>query len=63
MLLADEPTGALDTTTGREVLELFHELHKNGHTIVMITHDLNVAKNAERIVYIVDGEVYDEKPF
>lgn len=63
LLLADEPTGALDTATGKEVLELFSELHKNGHTIVMITHDLNVAKNAERIVYIVDGEIFDEKPF
>ena len=55
--------GALDTATGKEVLELFSELHKNGHTIVMITHDLNVAKNAERIVYIVDGEIFDKKPF
>ena len=63
LLLADEPTGALDTATGKEVLELFSELHKNGHTIVMITHDLNVAQNAERIVYIVDGEIFDKKPF
>ncbi|MBQ5318435.1 MAG: ATP-binding cassette domain-containing protein [Oscillospiraceae bacterium] len=63
LLLADEPTGALDTATGKEVLKLFSELHKNGHTIVMITHDLNVAENAERIVYIVDGEIFDTNPF
>ena len=63
LLLADEPTGALDSATGKEVLELFSELHKNGHTIVMITHDLNVAKNAERIVYIVDGEIFENNPF
>ncbi len=61
LLLADEPTGALDSATGKEVLELFTELHKAGHTIVMITHDLNVAKYAERIVNIIDGEIFDNK--
>lgn len=55
LLLADEPTGALDTSSGKDVLALFSSLHKLGHTIVMITHDLNVAKSAERIVHIVDG--------
>ena len=60
-LLADEPTGALDSATGKEVLELFTELHKAGNTIVMITHDLNVAKYAERIVNIIDGEIFDNK--
>ena len=60
LLLADEPTGALDSATGKEVLELFSELHKEGNTIVMITHDLNVAKNAERIVHIVDGEISED---
>ncbi|MBQ8780586.1 MAG: ABC transporter ATP-binding protein [Oscillospiraceae bacterium] len=59
ILLADEPTGALDSATGKEVLRLFGELHKSGHTIVMITHDLNVAQNAERIVRIVDGELFE----
>ena len=59
LLLADEPTGALDSATGKEVLELFGELHRHGHTIVMITHDLNVAQCAERIVHIVDGEIYE----
>ena len=59
-LLADEPTGALDSTTGKEVLKLFKELNEKGHTIVMITHDLNVAKSAERIVRIVDGELFED---
>ena len=57
ILLADEPTGALDTNSGREVLKLFQQLNEMGHTIVMITHDLNVAKSAGRIVHIIDGEL------
>ena len=60
LLLADEPTGALDSATGKEVLRLFCELNEKGHTIVMITHDMNVAKNAGRIVHIVDGELFEE---
>ncbi|MDO4285852.1 MAG: ABC transporter ATP-binding protein [Eubacteriales bacterium] len=59
ILLADEPTGALDRESGRDVLKLFGELNEMGNTIVMITHDLNVAKAAQRIVYIVDGRLYD----
>ena len=57
LLLADEPTGALDSATGRDVLRLFRELNDMGHTIMMITHDMNVAKNAGRIVNIIDGEI------
>lgn len=57
ILLADEPTGALDTTSGQEVLKLFRELNDMGNTIVMITHDMNVAKVAKRIVKIIDGEL------
>ena len=57
LLLADEPTGALDQTSGREVLRLFHRLHEMGNTIVMITHDLGVAEHAGRIIRIVDGEL------
>ena len=53
LLLADEPTGALDQASGKEVLRLFHRLHEMGNTIVMITHDLSVAQNAGRIVEIV----------
>ena len=57
LLLADEPTGALDQVSGKEVLRLFHRLHEIGNTIVMITHDLSVAQNAGRIVEIVDGRL------
>ena len=55
ILLADEPTGALDSASGQEVLKLFGKLNQMGNTIVMITHDLKVAKAAQRIVRIVDG--------
>ena len=57
ILLADEPTGALDQTTGQQVMQLFRELNKEGHTIIMITHDINIAKNATRIVNILDGNL------
>ena len=57
LLLADEPTGALDQQSGTEVLKLFTKLHEMGNTIVMITHDLNVAKWAERTVNIIDGQM------
>lgn len=60
ILLADEPTGALDSATGKEVLKLFCELNEKGHIIVIITHDLNVAQSAGRIVRIVDGELFEE---
>ena len=57
VLLADEPTGALDQASGKDVLKLFSELNEMGNTIVMITHDLGVAKSAKRIVRIIDGEL------
>ena len=57
ILLADEPTGALDSKSSVQVLELFQKLNKEGVTIVMITHDSNVAKHAKRTVYIFDGEL------
>lgn len=60
ILLADEPTGALDQNSGKEVLRLFERLNQMGNTIVMITHDLSVAQNAHRIVRIVDGELFEE---
>ena len=63
ILLADEPTGALDQKTGRQVMALFRELNDEGRTIIMITHDLNIAKNARRVVHIIDGELTEgEKP-
>lgn len=58
ILLADEPTGALDSKSGKEVLKLFRKLNDMGNTIVMITHDLEVAKAAKRVVKIVDGEIF-----
>lgn len=60
ILLADEPTGALDQSSGKDVLKLFRKLNEMGNTIVMITHDLNVAQAANRIVRIVDGQLYEE---
>lgn len=53
------PTGALDVNSGKEVLKLFENLNQMGNTIVMITHDLDVAKHAGRVVRIVDGEIYE----
>jgi putative ABC transport system ATP-binding protein len=60
MLLADEPTGALDSKTGHEVLELFTELHRQGNTILIVTHDLSIAALASRQVEIHDGRVASE---
>ena len=57
ILLADEPTGALDQKTGRQVMQLFRELHDEGRTIIMITHDRTIAQNASRMVRILDGEL------
>lgn len=57
IFLADEPTGNLDSATGKEILKLFHELHQAGNTIVLITHDNSVADEAERKIKIQDGNV------
>jgi putative ABC transport system ATP-binding protein len=57
LLLADEPTGNLDSKTGAEIMRLFHELHQSGNTIVLITHDSSVAGQAQRQVHILDGQV------
>lgn len=58
ILLADEPTGALDSNTGKELLEVFRQLNEMGNTIVVITHDLSVAGHAKRVIKIIDGELY-----
>lgn len=60
ILLADEPTGALDQKTGHQIMELFHELHEEGKTIIMITHDIEIAKNASRVIHILDGKLREE---
>ena len=57
LILADEPTGNLDSKTSREIMEMFHEMHEQGNTIVLITHDNDVARQAKRIVHILDGKL------
>ena len=57
LILADEPTGALDSKTSREIIDIFHDLHRQGNTIVLITHDNDVAKQAERAIHILDGRI------
>ena len=57
ILLADEPTGALDQQTGRQVMNLFHDLNEEGNTIIMITHDIGIARHARRIVRLLDGKL------
>ena len=57
LILADEPTGALDSKTSQEIIDIFHELHRQGNTIVLITHDNDVAKQAERAIHIFDGRI------
>ena len=57
LILADEPTGALDSKTSREIIDIFHELHSQGNTIVLITHDGGIAKQAQRSIHILDGQI------
>lgn len=59
ILLADEPTGALDSKSGIQVMDLFDELHSNGATIIMITHSDEIAKRAKRVIKIIDGELVE----
>ncbi len=60
LLLADEPTGNLDTKTGDEIMKLFHKIHAQGNTIIMVTHDPEISQHAERIIYIRDGKIEKE---
>ena len=62
VILADEPTGALDSHTGREVLSFLQKLHRDGSTIVLITHDHSIARQAERIVRLADGRIISDGP-
>ena len=57
LILADEPTGALDSKTSKEIIDIFHDLHRQGNTIVLITHDNDVAKQAPRSIHILDGQL------
>jgi len=60
LILADEPTGALDSKSGAEIINMMHELHAEGKTIVLITHDNNIAKQAARIIRIQDGKIVED---
>jgi putative ABC transport system ATP-binding protein len=60
ILLADEPTGNLDQKTGQKVLELLKSLHSEGHTLMLVTHDINIGKMGERIINLVDGKISDD---
>ncbi len=61
LLMADEPTGNLDSKTGGEILKLFHKIHSQGNTILMVSHDPDIASQAQRIIYIRDGKIEREE--
>jgi len=61
LILADEPTGALDSKTGQDVMRIFRNLHDQGLTLVIVTHDMNVAKQAERIIMLSDGQIVKDE--
>lgn len=61
ILLADEPTGNLDSKTGQEILNLFHKIHSQGNTIIIVTHDRDNAQQAQRIIYLKDGKIEREE--
>ena len=60
LILADEPTGNLDSKTGELVMETFHKLNKEGRTIILITHEKYIADNAKRKIFIRDGEILED---
>jgi putative ABC transport system ATP-binding protein len=62
ILLADEPTGALDSKTGEDIMALFYELHHEGNTIILITHEPEIANYADRNIHIRDGKIYSDHP-
>ncbi|HOU13050.1 MAG TPA: ABC transporter ATP-binding protein [Anaerolineae bacterium] len=61
IILADEPTGNLDTRSAEDIMQTLHQLHKNGATIVMVTHELDIAEHAERVIYLRDGQIISDR--
>jgi putative ABC transport system ATP-binding protein len=61
ILLADEPTGNLDSQTAQEIMQLFHEIHASGHTIILVTHDDNIGEHADRVIKLLDGKVASDQ--
>jgi putative ABC transport system ATP-binding protein len=61
ILLADEPTGNLDSKTGQEILSLFHKIHSQGNTMIIVTHDRDIADQAQRILFLKDGRIIEDK--
>ncbi len=61
LILADEPTGNLDTQSGKEVMKIFDGLNKDGHTIILVTHEKNIAAHANRVIEVLDGEIVSDK--
>jgi putative ABC transport system ATP-binding protein len=62
ILLADEPTGNLDTATGEDIMRLFRRLHDQGHTIILVTHERDIADHAQRTIHIRDGRIESDEP-
>jgi len=60
LVLADEPTGNLDSRTGEQIMQIFHDLHRDGITIVLVTHEMEVAVQADRIIHMRDGKIIDD---
>ncbi|MTI61550.1 MAG: ABC transporter ATP-binding protein [Firmicutes bacterium] len=61
LILADEPTGNLDSKTGKDIMKIFHELNEQGHTVILVTHEEEIAEHARRIIYLIDGMIkWDE---
>ena len=61
ILLADEPTGNLDSKTSEEIMQVFHELHREGNTIILITHEDDIAKHSQRIIQLLDGMIRSDE--
>ncbi len=62
LILADEPTGNLDSKTGREIMGVFEKLHDQGNTIVLVTHELEIAQYAQRVIHLLDGRISSDEP-